>query len=79
MRFATDGQHVLVYDRDALPVRLYSLDYRTGQRTLWREFTPADPTGIAGIRSIAMSPGGTVVAYNYTRSLSTLYLIEGLR
>jgi hypothetical protein len=79
VRFMPDSQYVLVYDRDRLPVRLYALNYRTGQRTLWREFASADPTGLAGVRSIAMAPGGRVVAYNYVRSLSTLYLIEGLR
>jgi hypothetical protein len=79
IRFTPDGQHVLVYDRDRLPVRIFSLDYRTGQRMLWREFMPADPTGIAGVQFIAMTPGGSVVAYNYERRLSTLYLVQGVR
>ena len=26
-----------------LPVRIFELDYRTGQRTLWREFAPTLP------------------------------------
>jgi len=79
VRFTPDNQHLLVYDRDRLPVRVYALDYRTGARSLWREFMPGDPTGIRGVKSIVMSPGGGVVAYNYARELSTLYLINGLR
>jgi serine/threonine protein kinase len=79
VRFTPDNQRLLVYDRNRLPVHIDALDYRTGARSLWREFMPADPTGIRGVRSIVMSPGGGVVAYNYRRELSTLYLIEGLR
>ena len=79
IRFTPDDNHLLVFDRDHLPVRIYSLDYRTGQRTLWREFSPADPTGIIGVSSVVATPDGRLVAYNYLRRLSTLYLIEGLR
>ncbi|HTL43845.1 MAG TPA: hypothetical protein VL262_05855 [Vicinamibacterales bacterium] len=79
VRFTPDNQHLLVYDRNRLPVTIYALDYPTGSRALWREFMPADPTGMRGVKSIVMSPDGEVVGYNYTRQLSTLYRIEGLR
>ena len=68
-----------MYDRDRLPARIFELDYPTGQRTLWREFTPSDPAGIAGIHSVAMTADGHAVAFNYTRSLGTAYLVSGLR
>jgi serine/threonine protein kinase len=79
IQFAQGDRHLLVYDRDRLPTRIFKLDYRTGQRSLWREFTPADPAGIAGIRTISMTADGRVVAYNYIRSLGTAYLISGLK
>ena len=79
IQFSQDDRHLLVYDRDRLPTRIFKLDYRTGQRTLWREFTPADPAGISGIRTISMTADGRVVAYNYIRSLGTAYLISGLK
>jgi serine/threonine protein kinase len=79
IQFTEDDRHLLVYDRDRLPTRIFKLDYRTGQRTLWREFTPADPAGIAGIRTISMTADGRIVAYNYIRSLGTGYLISGLK
>jgi len=79
IRFTPDGRRVLVYDRDMLPVRIYAVDFRSGERTLWREFSPPDPTGVDGFPAIVMSPGGGVVAYNYRRVLSTLYLISGLK
>jgi hypothetical protein len=79
IQFAADDRHLLVYNRDRLPAKIFELDYRTGQRTLWREFTPSDPAGIAGIHSVAMTADRHTVAFNYTRSLGTAYLISGLR
>ena len=79
IQFTADDKHLLVYDRDRLPTRIYALDFITGQRTLWREFTPSDPAGISGFPSIAMTDDGQVVAFNYRRMLGTAYLITGLR
>ncbi len=79
IRFSDDDRHLLVYNRDQLPARISKLDYRTGTRTVWREFAPADAAGIAGFESIAMTPSGSVVAYNYTRSLGTAFLVTGLK
>ena len=79
IQFTADDRHLLVYDRDRLPARIYQLDYRTGQRTLWREFSPSDPAGIRGFQPIVMTADGRVVAYSYIRSLGTAYLISGLR
>jgi WD40 repeat protein len=79
IRFTADDRHLLVYNRDRLPARIFSIDYRTGARTLWREFTPADPAGIAGIPQIVMTPDSRVVAYNYSRSLGTAFLVTGLK
>lgn len=53
-------------------MRIFRLNFRTGERTLWREFMPGDPAGIDGIRTIVMSPDGRTIAFNYTRVLSTL-------
>ena len=79
IRFAEDPREIYVFNRDVLPVRVYGLNYRTGERTLWRELMPADPAGIAGFPTIAMSADGTVMAFNYERVLSTLYEIDGLQ
>ena len=79
IRFTPDSRGLLVYDRDTLPVRIYAVDFRTGERTLWREFSPPDPTGIDGFPQIVMTSGGSVVGYNYHRVLSTLYLISGVK
>jgi hypothetical protein len=46
---------------------------------LWREFAPADAAGIAGFPLVAMAPSGSVVAYTYSRSLGTAFLVTGLK
>ena len=79
IRFSDDSRHLLVYDRDRLPARIFKLDFRTGARTLWREFAPADPAGIAGFHIVSMTRTGNVVAYNYIRNLGTAFLVSGLK
>ena len=79
IRFAAGDRPLYVYDRDRLPAQIFKLDYRTGQRTLFKEFAPADPAGIASFGWVVMTPDGRVVAYNYTRALGTVYQISGLK
>jgi hypothetical protein len=78
IRFAQGDREVFVFNREGLPARVFRVDYRTGVRRLWREFTPADPAGIAGIPSIAMTADGQIIAFNYWRVLNTLYEVGGL-
>jgi hypothetical protein len=78
IRFAQGDREVFVFNREGLPARVFRVDYRTGARRLWREFTPADPAGIAGIPSIAMTADGQIIAFNYWRVLNTLYEVGGL-
>ena len=58
---------------------IFKLDYRTGERTLWRQFAPTDPAGISGFHQIAMTPDGRVVAYNYLRALGTAFVVSGVK
>jgi len=79
IRFAEGDREVFVFNRDGLPVRIDRVDFRTGERRLWREFQPGDPAGIAGFQTVAMSADGRTIAFNYRRVLSTLYVVSGLR
>ncbi|HTL99068.1 MAG TPA: WD40 repeat domain-containing serine/threonine protein kinase, partial [Holophagaceae bacterium] len=79
LRWSADGRSFFVFNRDGLPASIRSIDVATGKRTLVREIMPTNPAGLAGIRTIAMTPDARHLAYNYTRRLSALYLIEGLK
>ena len=79
MRWNTDGTAIYVFNRDGFPTRIHRIELATGKRTLVREIMPANPGGLPGIRSFAMTPDAQHLAYNYVRKLSDLYLIEGLK
>ena len=61
------------------PAKVYQLDLATGKRTLWRTLAPADPAGVSQIGPIVMTPSGSSYIYGYHRTLSDLYLVEGLK
>src|SRR5262249_48756313 len=59
--------------------RIDRLDLATGRRELWKEILPSDPTGVIRTSSVLISPDGTFYAYAYSRVLSNLFLVEGLK
>jgi hypothetical protein len=61
-----------------VPLKVYRLDIATGRKELWRTLMPADAAGISGISS-GPTPSGESYVYNYVRTLSDLYLVEGVR
>ena len=79
IRWADDNHSLFVFKRNEVPARVFRLDIVTGKRTPWLELMPADPAGVARIPSIALSADGRSYAYNFTRDLSDLYLIRGLK
>jgi hypothetical protein len=57
----------------------YIASMSTGHRQLWKELNPPDPAGINFIRPPQISADGKAYAYNYSRVLSDLYLVDGLK
>ena len=60
-----------------LPARIVRLDLASGREEPFREFTPADPTGIVDLIGFRVTRDGRHYAYSYARVLSDLYLVEG--
>jgi eukaryotic-like serine/threonine-protein kinase len=77
--FSSDGSSIYVYHPGELPARVSRLDIRTGQRTLWKELMPSDPAGVETIGPILMTPDAKTCVYGYQRTLSDLYLVDGLK
>jgi eukaryotic-like serine/threonine-protein kinase len=73
-----DGKSVYVY-RPAVPALVYRVELNTGHRQLWKELNPPDPAGINFIRTPHISADGKAYAYNYSRVLSELFLVSGLK
>jgi Tol biopolymer transport system component len=76
--FASDARNVYVYRRGGMPTEVYRVDTTTGHRQLWRVLTPADPGGASDLGPLP-TPGGESYIYSYQRTLSDLYLVEGLK
>ena len=79
LRFAPDGRSLFVARR-ALPIRIEQIDLATGKRELWREAVTSDPAGLQPAYQLAMvSRDARAFLCNYSRRLSTLFLVEGLK
>jgi serine/threonine protein kinase len=79
IEWSADGKSLYVYRPGEFPAKVYQLDLATGKRTLWRSLAPADPAGVSQIGPIVMTPDGASYIYGYHRTLSDLYLVEGLK
>jgi Tol biopolymer transport system component/predicted Ser/Thr protein kinase len=74
-----DGRSLFVIARGRIPAQVFRVDITTGQRTFWRSFEPADAAGIDSIRGVLISVDEKAYVYGYSRTLSDLYLVQGLK
>jgi dipeptidyl aminopeptidase/acylaminoacyl peptidase len=72
------GDAVYVYNRGELPAKMWRISLGSGERTLFREISPADATGVEGIATARMTPDRKALAYSYYQRLSRMYTVEGL-
>jgi len=77
IRWCADGG-LYVY-RNQLPLRILRIDPATGKQTVARELAPTDAAGLIGISPVVLSPDAKAYAYSYRRTLSELYVVEGLK
>jgi eukaryotic-like serine/threonine-protein kinase len=77
--FSSDGSSLYLYHPGDLPAHVFRLDLKTGQRSLWKDLMPSDPAGVETIGPILMTPDAKTCVYGYQRTLSDLYLVEGLK
>jgi len=77
--FSADGAALYVYRANALPAQVFRVTLATGAREAWKQFMLADPAGVYKIPTISITPDGNAYAYAALRTLSDLYVAEGLR
>jgi DNA-binding winged helix-turn-helix (wHTH) protein/Tol biopolymer transport system component len=77
--WTSDPRWLYVYQWKQSPVQIYRLNILNGQRQFFKEMTPPDPAGLHDISSIHFSSDGRAYVYRYTRLLSELYLVKGLK
>jgi len=77
--WSSDGRELFVIQRGEIPARVFRVDIATGKRTLWKSLEPADSAGIDTIGRVNLSLDTKSYVYSYVRTLSDLYLVEGLK
>jgi dipeptidyl aminopeptidase/acylaminoacyl peptidase len=78
MAWDPEGNHAWVRQPAELPARVFRLDLRSGSRELWRELAPNDIAGVAAVDIVCVAPAARAYVYSYVRTLSDLYLVEGV-
>jgi len=79
LQWGTDGQTLYLARANELPVRVYRLHLQTGRKELVKEVSPADPAGILGSIHVSMTPDAGAYILGINRTLSSLFLVEGLK
>jgi eukaryotic-like serine/threonine-protein kinase len=79
--WAHNGQTLFVRETagKAWNLRVVQVNLNTGQREFFKEVEPPDRSGIMGLGPIQITPDGKTYIYGFTRRLSDLYVVEGLR
>ena len=67
------------FDSEALPVQGQRVDILTGSQRPWKKIAPADLAGVHGLSGVSMTRDGRVCLFSYLRTLSDLYLVQGVQ
>ncbi|MGA9863140.1 MAG: protein kinase [Terriglobales bacterium] len=77
--WTADSKSIYVGDVSSTPVKVYVADLKTGQRRLHHQHAPGDLAGVAGVGAGRITPDGNFYLYTVARTLSNLYVVEGLK
>ena len=78
--WTTDSRALVVRSHGpAIPARLERVDPLTGARRVLTELSPPDREGVVGMGISQWIDDGTGYVYNYTRDLSTLFVVSGVK
>jgi Tol biopolymer transport system component len=78
-RWTTDGKALIYHQVGELPTKLYRLELASGRKEVIRSVMPADAAGVANVGRIALTPDLSSYVYSFTRILSDLYVVDGLK
>ena len=74
-----DAQSLYVFRDGERPLRIFKLNVTNGHKELQKEILPGDLGGVLGSINVLMTPDAKSYIYAFTRQLSDLYLVKGLR
>ncbi len=78
---AADGHTLFVREavQNVWTIRVVSVDLNTGKRQLFKEIEPPDRAGVLSLGPVHITPDGKTYVFGFTRRLSDLHVVEGLR
>lgn len=79
VRWTADGRALYVWAKGHLPARIFKVDLSTGRREPWKELAPEDRAGAVQNYGVCLTPDGTSYAYGCVRTVSDLFVVDGLR
>ena len=83
LQWSGDGRSLFIREAGNLVLRIHRLDVATGDRRIWKELVPPDPTVVIDIGSdpgqVRMTADGKSYAYTYWTFEGELYLAQGLK
>ena len=74
--WSADGKSALVYRLAEIPDRMMRVDLATGRRTLFKEFAPADRTGLLSLREAFVTDDLRSYAYTAYYQVSSLFVSD---
>jgi Tol biopolymer transport system component len=77
--WSEDGRSSYVYNDKKTSAVVYRLNLTTGKRQVVAMLSINDPAGLTAINNVRMTPNSKSYAYSYSRNLSDLFLVEGVR
>lgn len=77
--WTSDSHYLYVYNGKQIPTDVYRLNIDAGQRQFLLQIKPQDVAGLVDIPSLRFSSDHRSYVYSYTRLLSELYVVTGLK
>jgi hypothetical protein len=78
IRWTEDGAGIYVSNLRGVPQRIWRLNVASGQRTAVKDLMPAQVSGVRRTE-LSMTADGRAVLFSYSRLLSSLYVVSGLK
>lgn len=79
VQWSDDGKALYCYHSGEVPSKIYRVEIATGSAKVIQELKPGVSAGVVTMAPIVVSRDGKRFAYAYNQTLSSLYLISGLR
>jgi Tol biopolymer transport system component len=81
IQWSADGRYLYVRGPGNSSIEFFRVDLASGRRERWQAAEAADPVGFIGMQTggVHMTPDGRSFVYNYWRTLTELYLVDGVK